>query len=91
MQQLKVINSFQTAQVMAVLYLIGAYVIAIPVALFSLGFSLYQGSSPLKALLFLLAPLAYGIFAFIGIIFFCALYNVVAKRMGGIEFEIGPR
>jgi hypothetical protein len=37
--------------------------------------------------MFLIAPVLYGIAGFIGTAIICWLYNAIAKRIGGIEFE----
>ncbi len=39
-------------------------------------------------LLFIVAPIFYGIAGFITMALMCWLYNVVAARMGGIEIEL---
>ena len=37
----------------------------------------------------LLLPVIYALGVFVCILVFCWIYNLVAKRVGGVEFEIG--
>ena len=52
-------------------------------------FVAFQDSGPMKWL-FVAAPLAYGVMGYLFTAFACVIYNILAKRVGGIEFETSP-
>ncbi len=55
-----------------------------------LGFLFTLGSDNDRAgypfLIFIFAPILYGVMGYVFNRFFCFIYNVIAKRFGGIEF-----
>ena len=81
--QLVNISVVQSSKFVATLYLI----LTIPVILFLAAAALSSGQGVGTAL-FMLAvlPGAYAVLAFVGTALTAWLYNVVAKRVGGIEF-----
>ncbi|HEY6395554.1 MAG TPA: hypothetical protein VIX12_09065 [Candidatus Binataceae bacterium] len=87
MQEIRSFNVFQTARVMAAIYLVIAAVVGMLVFLMQL----LRGHFGRAIGALLLFPIGYGICGFIGVAIFCWLYNEVAKRIGGVEFEIGER
>jgi hypothetical protein len=86
MRQIKSFAVLQTAKVMGVLYLLFGLLFMAP---FFLIVSVSRGHRHGGSLLMvLIAPVFYAVGAFIFTALICWLYNVVAKRIGGIEFEV---
>ena len=80
----------QNAKVFSVLMAITSLILVVPIALmFSFFPPLSQSGAPdfPPGILFLLLPLLYLIVGYIGTLIFCAVYNLVARFTGGIEFE----
>jgi hypothetical protein len=82
MVQIARFSIHQTAKVIAVLYF-GVTALFVPFFIF-VGF----GDAGAIKWLFLLAPMLYGIFGYIFAVLACWAYNVLAKRIGGIEFSL---
>lgn len=81
----------RTAKVVAALYFAVTVVIGVPLGLVLLltGLLLGQGESILSGLAAMfIMPVLYGVFAFIGGIIICLVYNFVARYTGGIEIEL---
>ncbi len=85
MHQIKSFNVIQTAKVLAALYFIFGLVGTLIIASISLGAKKGPGPGLVMAVL---APFIYGVVGFISTAAFCWLYNVIAKRLGGIEVEV---
>jgi hypothetical protein len=85
-RQIASISIGQTSKVVALVY--GAcMVIFIPIGLIAL----FTGAKARPAALLLIcAPLIYGVVAYIGTAVACWIYNEIAKRVGGIEFNVSP-
>lgn len=84
-QQIRKFGVGQTAKVAGVLYaLMGLLFIPVFLVMSALG----PKQSGLGTGFAFLVPIMYGVFGFIGTAIACALYNVVAKLVGGIEVEI---
>jgi hypothetical protein len=77
MAQIKKIGVWQTARVAAILF--------IPLALIVLATGKAQGK---LVIFFILAPLLYCALGFIFAALSCAIYNFVARKIGGIEIEL---
>jgi hypothetical protein len=87
------VNSFgvlQTSKLIAVLYLMVFAVIGIPVAVIAIAVAGPSRLGGPEILLVLLIPVVYGVMGFVFTAIACALYNVAAKWVGGIEIDIGP-
>ncbi len=84
MAQIKRIRVWQTARVAAIFYLILTALLFIPLGLAVLLIGKSQGKS---VLFFIFAPLLYCALGFIFVALSCAIYNLIARRMGGIEIE----
>ena len=84
-QQVKRFGIFQTAKVMGILYALTGLVFLPFVVLFSLVSPRGAGFGIGFAVLL---PVLYGVFGFICIAIGCAIYNVVAGMVGGIEVEL---
>ena len=82
-KQLVSISPFQTAKVMAVLYL----VLSLPlVLLMAASFSFAPGPKPPITGMLIFMPIIYMVFGFIFTIIGAWVYNLVARWVGGIEF-----
>lgn len=84
-KQIKRISVAQTSKVVAILYVAFSLiysVIGIPMILF--------GNAQIKGMgfMYLFMPILAGIFGFIFVAFACWIYNIVASKFGGVEFEI---
>jgi len=80
----------QNAKVFSILMAITSLIFVVPMALiFSFVSPVSQPGAPNfpPGILFLLFPLIYLIVGYIGTLIFCALYNLVVRFTGGIEFE----
>jgi hypothetical protein len=97
MQQIKSIGVLQTSKVVGCLYLVIGLVIAavlIPITL--IGIILAPGTQESAKMGLVMIPIlllvpVYALLGFVFAAFFCWLYNVIAKRIGGIELEIQPK
>ncbi len=75
----------QTAKVAAILYAVMGlvhFVIGVFIILFGKGPAIGVG------ILFIFMPVLAAIFGFIGVAIVCWIYNIIASKMGGIEFEL---
>ena len=82
-KQILSISPFQTAKVMAVLYLI----MSLPfVLLMAAAFSFAPGPKPPMAGMLIFMPVFYTVFGFIFTLIGAWVYNLVAGWFGGIEF-----
>jgi hypothetical protein len=84
-KQLIRISVLQSSKVMTALYVLMGFIytlIGIPMIMF--------GGEQLRmiGLIYVLMPVILGIVGFIFFVIFAALYNLLAKWLGGLEFEI---
>ena len=84
-KQLIRISILQSSKIITVLYVLMGFIytlIGIPMIIF--------GSKPIKimGLIYALMPLIIAIIGFVFFVVFAALYNFLAKWLGGIEVEI---
>lgn len=84
-KQIKRISIAQTSKIVAILYVIFGLiysVIGIPMILL--------GRTELKVMgfMYLFMPFIMGVFGFIFVAIGCWIYNLVASKFGGIEFEV---
>ena len=84
-KQLIRISILQSSKIMTALYVLMGFlytVIGIPMIIF--------GSKQLRiiGIIYLLGPILAGIFGFIFFVIFAALYNILAKWLGGFEIEV---
>ncbi|MCF6284994.1 MAG: hypothetical protein L3K26_07375 [Candidatus Hydrogenedentes bacterium] len=93
MAQIKRFGVLQTSKVVGVLYFLGAAVFCIPLGLITMVFGGFQGQQGFLGgivggigLMFL--PLLYGAVSFVMVAIGCAVYNLVAGFVGGIEIEL---
>mgnify|MGYP001569354236 CR=1 FL=1 len=84
-KQLVRISILQSSKIATALYFIMGFIytlIGIPMIIF--------GGKQLKIMgvIYLLMPIILAIFGFVFFVIFAALYNLLAKRLGGVEVEI---
>ena len=78
----------QTAKILGTLYFLGSLFICVPAGLFlSLASSQLENYNGPGALLFFFLPIIYGALGFVMTAAGCGFYNLIGKRMGGIEFK----
>jgi hypothetical protein len=80
------IAPWQAAKTLAAVYFVLGLLIAVPLALFAPAISVATGEPQPGRGFFFLMPIAYAIGALIFVPIGCWIYNVVAARLGGIEF-----
>lgn len=85
MQQIKSFAVVQTAKVIGILYFILGAILVVPFSLMRLA----AGRAAFGGFFVLLAPIAYGVAGFLMTALLCWLYNMLAKRIGGIRVELG--
>ena len=84
-QQITRVSIVQSSKIMAAFYvLMGCFYAVAGV------FMLLFGGAEMRVtgIIFLLMPVFMGIFGFIWLAFFAWVYNVLAKVLGGVEFEL---
>ncbi len=87
MQQIKSFGVLQTSKVIAALYFVLGLCFAVIVVIVS---AVTHRGPRHAGLLFLVgAPIFYGAAGFVLGAIVCWLYNAVARRIGGIEIELG--
>lgn len=84
-KQISRISVAQTSKIFAILYVVFGLIyslIGIPMIIF--------GGSELKVMgfMYLFMPFIMGIFGFIFVALGCWVYNLVAGKFGGVEFEV---
>ena len=84
-KQISRISVAQTSKVIAILYIAFSLLyslIGIPMIIF--------GGSEVKIMgfMYLFMPVIMGLFGFIFVAFACWVYNLVAGKFGGVEFEV---
>ena len=83
--QIKSINPFQAAKLLAAMY-IAIGVIFIPLVILG---DMISPNSEVSIDASLLAPFEYAAGAFLLVPILCWLYNIIAERIGGIEVTLG--
>jgi hypothetical protein len=80
-KQILQVSPFQSAKVMAFIYLVTSVPIALLMAIPAM-----LGSASVSLSILILMPLLYMLFGFLGTLLAAWIYNVVAARVGGVEF-----
>jgi ABC-type polysaccharide/polyol phosphate export permease len=84
-KQLIRISILQSSKIATALYVLMGFIytlIGIPMIIFG------EGSVQMIGYFYLLGPIFMGVFGFIIFVVFAALYNLLAKTLGGFEFEV---
>lgn len=86
-QQISRLSPHQNGKVFGVLMGLVSLVFLLPFGFAMMAFEPAgsRGSSP--ALMFFLMPFFYLVFGYLSVLIGCALYNVMFKYLGGIEYE----
>ena len=84
-KQLISISILQSSKVMTALYVLMGFIytlIGIPMIIF--------GGKQIKimGIIYLLMPIIMGVFGFVFFVVFAAVYNILAKKLGGFEVEV---
>lgn len=77
----------QNGKVAAVLMALVSLIFMVPFFLISSLFGMGQARAPLW--IFIVLPVFYLVFTYIGVAVVCALYNVLVPFLGGVEYESG--
>lgn len=85
--QIKRFSPHQNAKVIAVLMALSSIVIFVPVYILFALVPPVEGQARPPAFMFLAFPLLYLVMGYIMVAIGCALYNVVSRYTGGIEYE----
>lgn len=86
-QQISRISVLQTSKVVAILYAVLGF-ITVPFGCILLALRSEDTTNLIVGVIYLLGPIIYGVMGFIFAAIGIAVYNLVASRIGGIEFEI---
>ena len=86
LQQIARFSVHRTAKVLAILYALLGLLFVPLIWLGSIADP--EGAMPISFTL--IFPLIYGLFGYVFTALACALYNVIAARVGGIEFSLTP-
>ena len=86
--QIRRFSVHQTAKVLGTMYFV-MFLLCLPIAL--VVFAMAPPPARNFGYFLLAAPVIYAVIGYLGFALFAALYNVIAPRIGGIEFELGDR
>ncbi|WP_151633176.1 hypothetical protein [Noviherbaspirillum aerium] len=81
----------QNAKVIAVLMALSSLIFALPMFVVFLFMPAMEGQQRPSAFMFLLFPFLYLVMGYVMVAIGCALYNLVSKYVGGIEYETDGR
>jgi uncharacterized Tic20 family protein len=84
-KQLTRISVLQSSKIMTALYFLMGFIytlIGIPMAIFG------SGHIRIIGIVYSFGPILFGVIGFVCFIIFAALYNVLAKWLGGVEIEV---
>jgi hypothetical protein len=84
-KQLIRISILQSSKIMTALYVLMGFIytlVGIPMVIF--------GSNQLRiiGIIYIFGPILFGVFGFIFFVIFAAIYNLLAKWLGGFEIEV---
>jgi len=83
-KQIARISVHQTSKVLAILYVVMSLVF-VPVGLVMI---INAPQHSMIGWMYLLMPVFYGLFGYLFAAFFCWIYNITAKNVGGVEFTV---
>lgn len=84
-KQVTRVSVLQTSKVIALFYVLISFlywIAAIPMIVFG------GGELKIMGFVYLAMPILMGVFGFLMILLSCAIYNLVAKWVGGVEFTV---
>jgi hypothetical protein len=82
--QITHVSIHQTSKVFALLYFCFS-ILLLPIGIVMMAFS--QGQGVGAGVFLILAPVLYGVIGYLGSAVFGFIYNLLAPRVGGVEFE----
>jgi hypothetical protein len=85
-RQITHVSIHQTSKVFALLYFCFS-ILLLPVGIVVMAFSQGQPQGVGTGLFLMLAPVLYGVVGYLGSALFGFIYNLLAPRVGGVEFE----
>ena len=88
--RLKKIGVLQTSLISAIIFFFLSLIFVLPMMLFvgiAGGLSKYPGFA-FGGLVMIFMPILYAIIAFLMTALWCWIYNIIAKRIGGIEIDL---
>jgi ABC-type arginine transport system permease subunit len=85
-QQVARFSPHQNGKVLAVLTAVLSLIFVVPL-MFLASFAAPKGTAPPTFIFFLVFPIVYLAIGYVSIVVGCAVYNVMFKYIGGIEFE----
>jgi len=93
MTRIRRFGILQTAKLMAVMYFLLSAVFVVPVALILMATGVFHGGEDalgglIGGIGMIFIPFIYALLGFIFVAIGCAIYNVVASWVGGIEVEL---
>ena len=86
-QQISHVSVLQTSKIVAILYALFGLVM-VPLGCVILALNTGDRASLVLGVLYLLGPVLYGVLGFILTAIGIWVYNLVAPRLGGIEFDL---
>lgn len=91
-KQIRRLSPHQCAKVVAIVTAITSVIVVIPMLGLTLvtvpeGVNASLLPGPLAGMMIAM-PLIYGVLSYLGTLLVCVLYNLVASKTGGLEFEI---
>lgn len=88
MRRIKRFGVAQTAKVVAIIYFFVIAIVMMPLGLIIILLGGFHGIGHWEGVMFLFLPFVYALIAFVFTAIGCLVYNLIAKRIGGIEVEI---
>lgn len=88
MQRIKRFGVVQTAKVVAIIYFIMIAIFFLPFAFIGYATGLIGDLGPFPGVMFFIAPVFYGVVAFVATAIGCLIYNAISAKIGGVEIEI---
>ena len=86
-KQITRISILQSSKIVTALYALIGLIYTL-IGILMLAFGGEEPAMKVIAIIYILAPLWMAILGFIFFAIFAAIYNLLAKRLGGIEFEV---
>lgn len=84
-QQIARFSPHQNGKVFAVLMLVSSLLFVVPFMLIAFASAPAEAKPPM--LFFLAMPLLYLVVGYLSVVIGCAVYNVLARHIGGLEYE----
>jgi hypothetical protein len=86
--QISRLSPHQNAKVLSVLMAVGSLIFVVPMFLLFSLMPVPEGQQRPPAIILLFFPIIYLVMGYVMISIGCALYNIVTRYVGGIEYEV---